>query len=393
MKTLSQTLLNIRQNIPLFVSVAAFVLYSSCGSTTAGNSAPQPQELPVISVTSKPVTLYNEYTASLQGSRDIEIRPQVDGYLEQIFVDEGALVHKGQTLFKIDARPYREQYNTANALLLSAQAALENASINVAKLTPLVENNVVSDVQLRSAKAAYNAAKANVAQAQAQVESAKINLGYTNVTAPADGYVGSIPFKTGSLVGKAQADALTVLSENKSVHAYFTMSEVDFIKFKEQFAGNTIQEKIGHLPQVELLMADNTVYPQKGKVELAQGQFDKTNGTISFRATFNNDGGLLRSGNTGKIRIPSVEKNALLVPQEATFELQDKIFVYALADSNKVIGTPLQVDGTSGRFYLVTKGLKAGDKIVYKGIDRLRDGMVIKPQTIPADSVLKTASL
>ncbi|MBE9586829.1 efflux RND transporter periplasmic adaptor subunit [Mucilaginibacter sp. JRF] len=393
MKTLSRSILSIRQNVPLFVSIAALVLYSSCNSSTAGGGAPPPQELPVVAIESKPVTTYTEYTASLEGNRDIEIRPQVDGYLEAIYVDEGAIVKKGQPLFKIDARPFREQYNTANAMLLSAQAALENASINVSKLTPLVENNVVSDVQLRSAKAAYNAAKANVAQAQAQAESAKINLNYTNVTAPADGYVGSIPFKTGSLVGKGQVDPLTVLSENKAVHAYFTMSEVDFINFKEQYAGSTIEAKIKHLPEVELLLADNTTYPQKGKVELAKGQFDKTNGTISFRATFANNSGLLRSGNTGKIRIPSISANSLLVPQEATFELQDKVFVYALTDSNKVVGTPLTVTGTSGHFYLVSKGLKAGDKIVYKGIDRLRDGVVIKPQIITADSVQKTASL
>ncbi|RYE17573.1 MAG: efflux RND transporter periplasmic adaptor subunit, partial [Sphingobacteriales bacterium] len=251
---------------------------------------------------------------------------------------------------------------------------------------------VVSDVQLRSAKAAYDAAQANVAQAQAQMQSAKINVGYANITAPADGYVGSIPFKTGSLVGKTQLEALTVLSENKEVHAYFTMSEVDFINFKENFEGATIQEKIKHLPQVELVLADNTIYPIKGTVELAQGQFDKNNGTISFRATFNNGAGLLRSGNTGKIRIPSQAATALLVPQEATFEVQDKVFVYALADSNKVIGTPLTITGTSGRFYMVSKGIKAGDKIVYQGIDRLRDGMVIKPKLISADS-LQTASL
>ncbi|GAA4315332.1 efflux RND transporter periplasmic adaptor subunit [Mucilaginibacter gynuensis] len=371
------------------------VLYSSCGSSSAnqGAGAPPPQELPVVSIESKPVTTYSEFTAAIQGSRDIEIRPQVDGYLQSIHVDEGAYVHKGQALFTIDARPYTEQLNNAKAQLLSAKAALETASINVAKLAPLVENNVISDVQLRSAKAVQDAAKANVAQAQAQVQSAKINVGYSTVTAPADGYVGSIPFKTGSLVGKTQVEALTVLSENREMHAYFTMSEVDFINFKEQYAGATIQDKIEKLPAVELVLADNTTYPQKGKVELAQGQFDKVNGTISFRATFPNANGLLRSGNTGKIKIPSLNSGSLLVPQEATFELQDKVFVYALADSNKVVGKPLTVTGTSGHFYLVSAGLKAGDKIVYKGIDRLRDGMVITPKPISADSLLKTASL
>ena len=232
-----------------------------------------------------------------------------------------------------------------------------------------------------------------MAQGQAQVQSAKINLSFTTALAPASGYVGSIPFKTGSLVGRTQPEALTVLSENRTVHAYFTLSEVDFIHFKENFKGITIQEKIMNLSGVDLILADNTIYPSKGKVELAQGNFDKSNGTISFRAVFNNDAGLLRSGNTGKIRISNPGAATLLVPQQSTFELQDKVFAYALTDSNKVIGTPIKVTGTSGRFYMVSEGLKTGDKIVYQGIDRLRDGMQIKPKLLPADSVLKAESL
>ena len=394
METLKKAASAIRQNLILFISIAGLVLHSSCNSSSANNMAAMPpQELPVISVTSRPVTTYTEFTASVQGSRDIEIRPQVDGYLQGIYVDEGARVHKGQMLFQVDERPFREQLNTANAMLLSAKASLESAAINVSKLTPLVQNNVISDVQLKSAKAAYDAAKANVAQAEAQVQTAKINLGYTHITAPADGYIGSIPFKTGSLVGKSQVEALTVLSENKDVHAYFSMSEVDFIKFKEQIAGNTIQEKIKQLPPVELVLADNSIYPAKGRVELAEGQFGKTTGTISFRATFPNTSGLLRSGNTGKIRIPNQVSNALLVPQEATYELQDKVFAYALTDSNKVVGKPLTIAGTSGNFYLVSGGIKPGEKIVFQGVDRLRDGMVIKPKLMPADSVFKAASL
>lgn len=376
-----------------FFVIIAVALLSSCGQAPAGMAAMPPQELPVISVSSKPVTVYNDFTASLQGSRDIEIRPQVDGYLEAITVDEGAFVHKGQSLFRIDARPFREQYNTANAQLLSAKASMEAAQINVDKLAPLVQNNVISTVQLQTAKAALDAAKANVAQAQAQVGVAKINLDYTNVTAPADGYIGSIPFKTGSLVGKSQTEALTVLSENKDIRAYFTMSESDFINFKARYAGNNLNEKIKSLPEVELILADNTVYPSKGKVELAEGQFSKTDGTISFRATFPNANGLLRSGNTGKIRIADQVSGAILVPQSATFDVQDKVFVYELADSNKVIGKPLTIKGTSGQFYLVTGGIKSGDKIVYQGIDRLHDGVIIKPKDIKADSVLKTAAL
>lgn len=392
METIRLSRRALNQIILLGLAVMGLGLHA-CNSSQATATAPPPQELPVISIAGRPVTTYTDFTAALQGSRDIEIRPQVDGYLESIYVDEGAFVHKGQTLFKIDARTYTQEYNTAKAQLLSAKAALESAQINVNKLTPLVQASVVSDVQLKTAKAAYDAAAANVAQAQSLVEAAKINLGYTNITAPADGYIGSIPFKTGSLIVKAQAAPMTVLSENREMRAYFSMSETDFINFKSRFPGNSVQEKIKHLPAVELVLADNTVYPVKGKVELAEGQFSKSDGTISFRATFENKDGLLRSGNTGKIRMGSLVSNSLLIPQEATFEMQDKVFAYALTDSNKVVGKPLTVVGTTGHFYLVSGGLKAGEKIVYQGIDRLHDGVIIKPKAMNADSVMRTASL
>ncbi|HLK29531.1 MAG TPA: efflux RND transporter periplasmic adaptor subunit [Puia sp.] len=373
--------------LALFFSELAL---QSCNSASSAPVAGMPEQtLPVISLNTYPVSTYKEFTASLEGSRDIEIRPQVDGYLDKIYVDEGAAVHKGQLLFHIDARPYQEQLNNANANLQSAKAALENASINVEKLAPLVQNNVISDVQLKSAKAAYDAAKANVAQAQAAVASASINLGFTNITAPADGFIGKIPLKTGSLVGRSTVDALTMLSETKEMRVYFSMSETDFLQFKKQIAGNTIEEKIKQLPQVELLLSDNSIYPQKGKVEVVQGQFDKSIGTINFRATFPNALGLLRSGNTGKIRVPQQASTSIIVPQEATFETQDKIFVFTVSDSSKVTGKPIAVTGRAGNYYVVASGLKTGDKIVYSGLGRLQDGMKINPQLISMDSLTK----
>lgn len=373
----------------LLLAAGSAALYS-CGSSTANAPAlaPPAQALPVITVSDHEVTSHREFTASIQGSRDIEIRPQVDGYLDRISVDEGAYVRKGQVLFHIDARPYTEQLNTAKASLQSAKASLESASINVEKLTPLVANKVVSDVQLKTAKAAYDAAKANVAQAQAAVDAAKINVGYTSVTAPADGYIGIIPFKTGSLVGKNTVEALTVLSETKDIHVYFSMSELDFLDFKQEFEGNTIEQKIKNIPPVELVLADNSIFPQKGKVQVVEGQFDKTMGAINFRATFPNGNGLLRSGNTGRIRIPRQLAKSVLIPQEATFELQDKVFVYTVLDSNKVEGRPVTIADRSGRYYLISKGLKPGEKIVYAGLDRLRDGMAIAPQKMSMDSLL-----
>jgi membrane fusion protein, multidrug efflux system len=379
----------------LIAVFTGFFIGSELQGCNTASSAPvaemQLQSLPVIQLAAYPVTTYKEFTASLEGSRDIEIRSQVDGYLDKIFVDEGAAVRKGQVLFHIDARPYQEQLNNATANLQAAKAALENADINVQKLTPLVQNNVVSEVQLKSAKAAYDAAKANVAQAQAAVASAKINIDFTNIAAPADGFIGKIPLKTGSLVGRNTVDALTVLSETKTIHVYFSMSETDFLEFKKQIAGSTIEEKIKRLPQVELLLADNTVYPEKGKVEIVQGQFDKSIGTINFRATFPNTLGLLRSGNTGKIRVPQQASTSIIVPQEATFETQDKIFVFTVSDSGKVAGKSINVASRAGNYYVVSGGLSAGDRIVYSGLGRLQDGMKISPQTISLDSLTKAS--
>ncbi len=352
-----------------------------------------PPMLPVLIVNSTPATTYQEFSASLEGSKDIEIRPQVEGYLEKIYVDEGAQVRKGQPLFQINSRPYREQLNNANASLSAAKANLANAEINVSKLTPLVQNNVISDVQLKTAKTAYDAAAANVAQAQAMVSNAQINLGYALIKAPVDGYVGRIPHKTGSLVGLNTAEPLTVVSEIKEVYAYFSLSENDFLQFKNTFAGNSIEEKIKKMPPVELVLADGSIYGQKGKVQTVTGQFDNSIGAISFRASFPNADRLLRSGNTGKVRIPIVLQNALAVPQEATFEIQDKVFVFAVGDSNKVTSKPITISGKTATYYFVESGVQAGEKIVFSGTGNLRDGTAIVPQVMSADSLFKAKPL
>jgi len=376
----------------LIYILSVFTLYS-CNSSSGGNTPPPAPSLPVVSIQSQNATIYQDYNASIEGTKNIDLRPQVDGYLQAIYVDEGAHVHKGQVLFKIDDRPYQEQLNNAKASLLSAKANLENARINVDKLTPLIQNNLISDVQVKTAKSAYDAARANVAQAEAVVNNAQINMGYTTITALVDGYIGRIPYKIGSLVSHTSPEALTVLSEIENVYAYFSLSENDFIQFKERFPGNTLEEKLKQMPPVELVLSDNSIYPEKGKVEIAEGQFDKNMGTISFRATFPNANGLLRSGNTGKIRIPQTLNEAVIVPQEATFEIQDKVFVFMLGDSNKVEGQPITVTATKGNYYLVNSGVKPGDKIVYAGLDRLRDGVVIKPESMSMDSLLRANPL
>jgi membrane fusion protein (multidrug efflux system) len=369
----------------IFAALIALSLYS-CSSKPAAVSAPPPPSLPVANIISVTDTTYQEYPASIEGSVNVEIRPQVSGSLDKVFVDEGALVSAGQPLFKINDQPYRAQLNNAEASLHAAEGALINSQLEVEKLTPLVQNKVVSDYQLKSAKAAYDIAKANIEQAKANVSTAQINLGYTLIKAPVSGYIGRLLKKQGSLVAPADVDALTLLSDVHNVHVYFSLGEKDFINFKEQYPGETLNDKLKQVPSVALLLADDSEYAKQGKIDMIDGQFDKNTGAITLRASFPNVQGLLRSGNTGKIRLSLTHKDALIVPQSATIEMQDKVFVFTVADSDKVKKQPIDIIGKSGNNYLVKDGIKAGDEIVLSGIDHLQEGTVIHPEK-PTDKV------
>jgi len=374
----------------LTLSVLVFSL--SCHSPQAGGGyggGPQPpRSLPVVTVSKRPFTMYREYTANLEGSNDIEIRPQVSGYIEKIFVDEGAFVKKGQPIFKINDLPYQEALNNASAALAVARANQASAKINMNKLEPLVKNQVISPIQLETAKASYDASTANVAQAEAQVANAKINIGYSLIKAPVDGFIGRIHVKIGSLASMSTSDPLTNISEVKDVRAYFSVSETAFLKFKDEYPGKTLDEKIKNLPPVELILSDNTVYPIKGRVEIVAGQFSTGTGAIPFRASFANPNGVLRSGSTGRLRISITIPLGVVIPQEATYELQDKVFVFLVGDSNKVNSVPVQVNGKTGNYYHVDQGLKSGDRIVY-GVESINDGTVINPIPMSLDSLLK----
>lgn len=397
-----KNLLNVFFRAPLLLIYLGALLIIECGCTPSaaentGMNMPPPQ-LPVITITTAPATTYQDFPATLEGKVNVEIRPQVDGYIEKIYVDEGAYVMAGQPLFKINENTYREQLNNAQSNLLAAQANVQKAQVEVDRLTPLVQNNVISDVQLKTAKAAYDAAKASVEQAKAMVGDAQINVGYTLIKAPVSGYIGRIPYKTGSLVGRGESQPLTVLSDVSEVYAYFSMSESDFISFKNKYEGNTLEEKLKHVPPVDLILADDSAYAQKGKIELVEGQFDKSVGAINFRASFPNSSRTLRSGNTGKIRLPQIFSSVLIVPQDATFEIQDKTFVYTVGDSNKIVTKPITISGRTTNYYYVSSGIQAGEKVVLSSqstlmMGGLRDGMPITPQPVSTDSLFRSKPL
>ena len=357
----------------------ALILMISC---TTLQEAPPPAapSLPVLEIKSASTTTFQEYPALIEGKSNVDIRPQVGGILQNVFVDEGAYVSQGQPLFKINEQPFREQLNSAIANMQAAEAAVINAQLEIDKLTPLVQNKVIADYQLKAANANFSAAKAHVALAKANVGSAQINLGYTLIKAPVSGYLGRLPKKQGSLVSPADPLALASLSDIHEVHVYFSLGETDFINFKEHYAGKTLEEKLRSLPPVSLVLADNSEHTQTGKIDMVDGQFDRNTGAITLRATFPNSDGLIRSGNTGKVRLGLFHDASILVPQVATVEVQDKVFVYAVVDSNKVTKRPISIIGKSGADYLIKDGLKAGDRIVASGLDHLQEGMVIIPE-------------
>jgi len=362
----------------IILAIIAIALASCSPKPQAAQTAPP--ALPVATINTVTDTTYQEYPAAIDGVVNVEVRPQVSGSLQKVFVDEGAYVKAGQPLFKIDDAPFRAALNNALASQHAAEGALANARLEIEKLTPLVENKVISDYQLNSAKAAFNIAKANIEQAKANVSAAQINLGYTLIKAPVNGYIGRLLKKQGSLVGPTDTQELTQLSDVHDVHVYFSLSEQEFVTFKEQYPGATLKEKIQHLPAVTLLLSDNSAYAKQGKIDMIDGQFDKTTAAITIRASFANPEGLLRAGNTGKVRLGLQHKDALAVPESATIEMQDKVFVFTLADSNKVVKRPITIIAKSGANYLVKDGIKAGDQIVLSGIDHLQEGAVIQPQ-------------
>jgi membrane fusion protein (multidrug efflux system) len=374
-----------------YLSIFTFtILLASCSDQKLKVSAPSSPSLPVIQVNQSNETTYLEYPATIQGAVDVELRPQVGGYLDKILVNEGQVVKAGQPLFKINELPFREALNNAKASLRAAEAAASNAKLEVDKLQPLVQNKVVSDVQLQSAKIAYALAGANVDQSKAGVAAAQINLSYTTIKAPVSGRIGRLPKKQGSLVSPADPSPLTQLSDAHEVHVYFSLAESDFIDFNQKYPA-AASGKLNEIPPVSLILANNAVYEQEGRIDMLDGQFDKTTGAITLRASFANPSGHLRSGNTGKIRLSLAHDAAILIPQSATIEIQDKVFVYTVDTGNKVAKQPVTVLGISGANYLIKDGLKTGDRIISKGFENLKDGDAIVPEAIKANS-LKVAA-
>lgn len=382
-----------RKVTTLFFSMSIGMLLASCGSNddakkAAAAAAAGPQPYPVFTVNAQTTELNSDYPATIEGIQNIDIRPKVDGFIQKILVDEGTVVKKGQLLFTIMAPQYEQEVRTARAAISSAEADVNAAQLQVNKTRPLVEKDIISKYDLDAAQLTLQSRKAALSQAKAALANAQVNLGYTSITSPVDGVVGSIPFRNGSLVSSSSTEPLTTVSNTSRVYAYFSLNEKQLLDFSKTYKGNTLAQQMKNIPAVSLVLADGTVYAQNGKIESINGQINTATGSASLRATFPNPISLLKSGGSASVRIPQHIENAILIPQKSTIDLQGKKFVYVLGDSAKIISTEIQImDLAKDKFYVVTKGLKAGDKVVLEGFQSLKDGAKIKPEEKSSDSV------
>ena len=367
----------VKKLLPMIVLAVSASLMSSCGNKQGG--LPQSNEYPVITIQSTNSEMSSSYPATIRGKQDIEIRPKISGFITKLCVDEGSVVRKGQVLFTIDNVQYRAVLNQAEASLNSAKSALATAELTYNNKKELYNQNIVGDFDLQSAANSYATAKATVAQAEAAVVSARDNLSYCNVTSPSDGVVGTIPYRVGSLVSSSMATPLTVVSNIDEMYVYFSVNERQILEMTRASEGKNVIEAF---PEVQLELADGSIYTQVGHVSTVSGVIDQNTGSVSVRADFANPDHLLKSGGQGNIIITRKTEGVIIIPQAATAEVQDKVFVYVLGKDNKVSYTVIEVDPQNdGQNYIVTKGLKDGDRIVTKGITKLTDGAEIKPVT------------
>lgn len=369
------------------VGLFAIVLVAACGGPK--DKPPQaPMDFKVVRLEPRTAHLNIDLPATIQGQQVIEVRPKVDGYVKEILVNEGATVAKGQLLFTINNPQYEQDVRTAEASIQSAQADVDAAAMDVEKVRPLVEKDIVSKYQLQAAQYTLQAKQAALAQARAALANARTNLDYTIIRSPQAGVIGSIPYKIGALISSTSTEPLTTLSDIGNVYAYYALDEKRLLRISAALPGNTLQDKLDHMPPAQLLLADGSLYPLPGKLQTASGLVNTATGTIAMKAEFPNPQGLIRSGSTGTVRIPRTLDSALVVPQNATYELQDKLFTYVVGDSGRVHSVAITGDPTNdGDFYVVRSGLEPGDRVVVEGLVSLKNGQAIKPREVRADSL------
>lgn len=368
------------QSLTAMAALSATVLtLASCGDKNAQQMPDMTPEIATVTVQPGTADLTTYLSTTIKGKTDVEVRPLVSGFVTKVNVDEGDYVRKGQVLFTLDQVQYQAAVDQAAASVNSAKTAVESARLTAANKQRLFDKNIISEYENQLAKNSLAQAEAALAQANAALTNAKKNLSYTVVTAPSDGFVGSIPNREGSLASPSMVSPLTTVSDNSDIYAYFSLNEKDILELTKD--GKTLNQAIAQMPPVQLQLADGTIYPETGKVATVSGVIDKSTGSANVRARFKNDNGMLRSGSTGQILIPNHKENVILIPQKSTFEIQDRRFVYVVNDSNMTVSTAVTVaPENDGKQFIVTSGLNPGQRVVVEGVGtKVRDNMPINP--------------
>ncbi len=384
----------------VILSIAALSL-TACKKEAPKQDGAKPY--PVVNVEAKNIVGYQTFPATIQGKINNDVRAKIQGYITQVLVDEGQYVTKGQPLFRLETNILNENaaaskagIGAAESNIAAAQASVNAAQVEVNKLKPLVQKNIISNVQLQTAQA-------NLAQAQAQLQQAnaakrqavanykgvEANIEYSIIRAPISGVIGKLPLKVGSLVGPTDQTPLTTISDTSQLYAYFSMNEKEYFDFLEKSPGASLSEKIKNLPMVELQLANGSIYGEKGRIETMTGQIDATTGTIQFRVGFSNPQKLLSNGNSGTIRLPKTYENVLVVPESATYEQQGIVYVYKVEKDtakNVVVNVIDRIDNLA----LIKSGVNKDETIVAAGIGGLKPGTAIIKKPIKMDSLVQS---
>tara|TARA_B100000949_G_scaffold96586_1_gene86151 strand:+ start:2323 stop:3426 length:1104 start_codon:yes stop_codon:yes gene_type:complete len=362
-------------------------MFSSCGKK---DEKKELEEFPVVEIPQKNITGYQRFPAHIEGTVDVEIRPKIDGFLEEIYVDEGQVVKAGDRLFKLETRSLQGEVESSYAQIQSQKANVEAAKIEVEKMRPLVEKGIISDINLKTAMANFAEAQSNLATAYNDYESVKEKQNYQYVTTAVDGVVGSIPYRQGTLVGKDIDKPLTMVSKIDSLYVYFNMSEKDFFKFLRETEGATLQQKIKNFPAISLELPDNSIYSEKGIIQTTTGQINPNTGTATFRAIVSNPGRILNSGNSATVRIPQNYKDVVLVPKQAVSEEQAKLYVFKVVEGDTIKKTLIKSNREIDNVLIVEEGLQRKERVVIAGLTTIKEDIKIKPKPESFDSIRKS---